>query len=117
MHPGAENTLRANAHEIFGGAVNNNAVNGVDPVVAHLIDGSIDLVFAYCSGRERLQPQMADLAVTELPAELRVGPEYGLALLKPATVDARDLALFILSPVGQAILAKRGFAPVALPAD
>ena len=54
-------------------------------------------------------------SIDDLPPELRVGPEYGLAVLKGAAAGAKDLALFILSPAGQAILAKRGFLPVALP--
>jgi molybdenum ABC transporter molybdate-binding protein len=115
LHPGAEKALIAKSTEIFGGASNNAPVNGVDPVVARLQDGTADIVFAYCSGRERLMPMLADLAITDLPPELRVGPEYGLAVLKGAEAKAKDLALFILSPAGQAILAKRGFVPVALP--
>jgi molybdate transport system substrate-binding protein len=115
VRPGAEKALLAKSTEIFGGAANNAPVNGVDPVVAKLQDGTADIVFAYCSNRERLMPMLPDLAMTELPPELRVGPEYGLAVLKGADAKAKDLALFILSPDGQAILAKRGFLPVALP--
>jgi molybdate transport system substrate-binding protein len=115
VRPGAEKALLAKSTEIFGGAGNNAPVNGVDPVVAKLQDGTADVVFAYCSGRERLMPMLADLAMTDLPPELRVGPEYGLAVMTGAVPKARDLALFILSPEGQAILAKRGFVPVALP--
>jgi molybdate transport system substrate-binding protein len=115
VRPGAEAKLLAKSTEIFGGATNNAPANGVDPVVARLQDGTADVVFAYCSNRERLMPLLPDLAMTELPADLRVGPEYGMAVLKGADAKAKDLALFILSPDGQAILAKRGFLPVALP--
>jgi molybdenum ABC transporter molybdate-binding protein len=115
LHPSAEKALLAKSTEIFGGASNNAPVGGVDPVVARLQDGTADVVFAYCSGRERLVPMLADLVITDLPAELRVGPEYGLAVLKGAGPKAKDLALFILSPEGQQILAKRGFVPVTLP--
>src|SRR5262249_38624545 len=113
--PGAAALLLAKSTEIFGGASNSAPVNGVDPVVARLADGGVDVVFAYCSGRERLLSGAADLAVTPLPPELQVGPEYGLAVLRGADPRASDLALFILSPDGQAILARRGFIPVALP--
>jgi molybdate transport system substrate-binding protein len=115
VRPGAEKALLAKSTEIFGGAANNAPINGVDPVVARLQDGTADVVFAYCSNRERLLPMLPDLAMTDLPPELRVGPEYGLAVLNGADAKAKDLALFILSPDGQAILAKRGFLPVTLP--
>jgi molybdate transport system substrate-binding protein len=117
VRSGAEKALLAKSKEIFGGAGNNAPVGGVDPVVARLTDGTASVVFIYCSGRERLTAQMADLALTPLPEALEVGPEYGLTVLKGAGEGARDLALFILSLDGQAILAKRGFTPVALPRD
>jgi molybdate transport system substrate-binding protein len=115
IHPGAEKALLAKSREIFGGATNSGPVNGADPVVSHLQDGTVDVVFAYCSGRERLVSQIPDIAMTELPVRLRVGPEYGLAVLKGASAKAQNFALFMLSVDGQAILAKRGFIPVGLP--
>src|SRR5262249_39042892 len=70
----------------------------------------------YCSGRSRLEGQVAGLTVTPLPDNLRVGPEYGVALLAGARPRATDLVLYILSPAGQATLARHGFTPVGLPA-
>jgi molybdate transport system substrate-binding protein len=52
-----------------------------------------------------------------LPEALQVGPQYGLAVLKDAKPAAMLLALTILSPEGQAILARNGFKPVGLPAS
>jgi molybdate transport system substrate-binding protein len=73
------------------------------------------MVLGYCtSGRLRLS-QMPELQVVQIPPALRVGPEYGLAVLKDAAPKADDLALFILSPEGQRILAGYGFNPVGLP--
>jgi ABC-type molybdate transport system substrate-binding protein len=57
--------------------------------------------------------------VVEPPAGLAVDADYGLAVLKgPAEREAAAgrLALFLLSPEGQAILARWGFAPVTAPA-
>jgi molybdate transport system substrate-binding protein len=45
------------------------------------------------------------------------GPEYGLAVLKDAQPAAALLALTILSPEGQKIMAQHGFWPVTLPSD
>jgi ABC-type molybdate transport system substrate-binding protein len=58
---------------------------------------------------------MPGLAIVQFPAALRIGPEYGLAVLKDAAPKADDLAFFILSPEGQQILANYGFNPVGLP--
>ncbi len=91
-----------------------------DPEVDALIDGRLDVILAYCSGAAgyeaaRKKAPDADVAFTHLPPKLNVGPEYGLAVIKGAKPEAADLALFILSPEGQAILKKNGFVPIALP--
>jgi molybdate transport system substrate-binding protein len=117
VRPGAEKALLEKAKEIFDGAANNQPVNGLDPLVARLQDGTTTVVFAYCSNRERLEAQLTDIVATALPENLQVGPEYELAVLKGAGDAARDLALFVMSPDGQVILARRGFMPVALPAE
>jgi molybdate transport system substrate-binding protein len=57
--------------------------------------------------------------VVALPKELAVGADYGLVVLKgPAEQEAAAgrFAMFVLSPEGQAILARWGFTPVAAPA-
>jgi len=51
----------------------------------------------------------------DIPEALRVGPEYGVALLKEAQPTAMSLMLYILSVDGQATLAQFGFRPVGLP--
>ena len=51
-----------------------------------------------------------------VPSEIATGPEYGLAVMKGADSHAPDLALFMLSPGGQQIFSRYGFAPVGLPA-
>jgi len=87
-----------------------------DYVLDAMRDGKIDLAIIYCSGRARYAKLDSSLTMTEFPPELSVGPQYGLAVLKDAKTTALLLALTILSPEGQAILAKSGFRPVGLPA-
>jgi molybdate transport system substrate-binding protein len=50
-----------------------------------------------------------------LPPRLQVGPEYALALLKGADPLAAELALYLLSPEGQAVFDRFGFVSVAMP--
>jgi molybdate transport system substrate-binding protein len=49
------------------------------------------------------------------PPNLTIGPQYGLAVMKAAKPEAMLLALTILSPEGQKILASNGFLPIASP--
>jgi ABC-type molybdate transport system substrate-binding protein len=80
-----------------------------------LIDRKVDLAIVYCSGRGRYAKLAADVTMVPFPASLQVGPQNGLAVMKGAKPEAMLLALRILSPEGQAILARNGFKPIALP--
>jgi ABC-type molybdate transport system substrate-binding protein len=71
----------------------------------------------YCSGRDRYARLLPGATLVQFPNDLRIGPEYGLAVLKNAQPAALLLALTILSPEGQAIMAQRGFRPVIRPGD
>jgi molybdate transport system substrate-binding protein len=53
--------------------------------------------------------------MVSVPPDLQVGPEYALALLKGADPLAIQFALYVLSPAGQALLARSGFITVTLP--
>jgi molybdate transport system substrate-binding protein len=110
-HPGAYAMLDQKAQKIVGGP---GPASG-DPVAAAFAAGKIDVMIGYCSGRQRMQSAVADLQVVEVPKEIAAGPEYGLAILKGADPHTGDLALYMMSPEGQQLFAKFGFAPVGLP--
>ena len=80
-----------------------------------LRDGRIDLAIVYCSGRGRYARLDPTLVMVNFPSELAVGPQYGLAVMKDTRPEAALLALTILSPPGQKILAGNGFKPIVLP--
>jgi len=82
-----------------------------------ILDGRVDAGIVYCSSRDRYARLLPDATMVQFPPELQIGPEYGLAVLKDAQPAALLLALTILSPEGQKIMAKQGFRPVALPSD
>ena len=75
----------------------------------------VDLEIVYCSGRDRFAKLLPTARMTPFPPGLQVGPEYALAVLKDGDPLAAELALYVLSPNGQAILAQSGFTPVSLP--
>ena len=77
--------------------------------------GRIDLAIVYCSAKARFAKLDPTLSMVTFPPELTVGPQYGLAVMKEARPEAMLLALAILSPLGQKILASNGFRPTALP--
>ena len=58
---------------------------------------------------------MPELQIVSLPEALAVGADYGLIVRKRASDEAWRLALLILAPAGQTILADDGFASGALP--
>ena len=116
LHAGAYTTLDRKAQQIVGGPTNNAPVDGKDPAAAALLAGKIDVMIGYCSGAKRMQSQVPAVQTVAIPKEVAAGPEYGLATLKGAAPQTEDLALYILSPEGQQILAQFGFAPVGLPA-
>jgi len=77
--------------------------------------GRIDLAIVYCSGKARFAKLNPALSLLAFPPELTVGPQYGLAVMTAARPEAMLLALTILSPSGQKILASNGFRPVTMP--
>jgi molybdate transport system substrate-binding protein len=80
-----------------------------------LQDRRVDLEIVYCSGRDRFARLLPTARMTPFPPGLQVGPEYALAVLKNGDPLAGELALYVLSPRGQAILERSGFTPVSLP--
>ena len=82
-----------------------------------ILDGRVDASIVYCSGRDRYARLLPDATLVQFPPALQIGPEYGLTVLRDAHPAASLLALFILSPEGQKIMAQRGFKPVTLPSE
>ena len=73
------------------------------------------MAIVYCSGKARYAKLDSSLVVTSFPPELTTGPQYGLAVVKSAKPNATLLALSILSPPDQRILAANGLKPVTAP--
>jgi molybdate transport system substrate-binding protein len=116
LRPGSTAALQARAVVIDvppGAPQPKSGDADVDAILDHHIDAGI----VYCSGRARYARLLPDATLIDFPASLQVGPEYALAVLNNAPPDALLLALTILSPQGQKVLAERGFHPVALPSE
>src|SRR5262245_18686201 len=115
LRPGSFAVLDTKAQQIVGGALPNTPASSADPTVAALRDGVVDVAIGYCTSAQLRLRQLPTLHIVDIPDTLRVGPEYGLALLKEAQPAATGLMLYILSVDGQATLEQFGFRPVGVP--
>ena len=69
------------------------------------------MFLTYCTNTvlaAREQPGQRSVSV---PEAINVSASYGVTILNGASDDARRFVDFVLSPAGQAVLARHGFAP------
>jgi len=115
LRPGSFAALDAKALKLVGGPQAVAIPSGHNAQAYLMGDGQADMFISYCSGAADIRKEMPDLTVVELPKALAVSAAYGLTVLDKAKPDAYRLALFILSPDGQAILAQYGFSAPTQP--
>lgn len=116
MRPGNSAALEKKALKLTGGP-NSPAAPPDRSLYGLLVErGDADLFLTYCTNAVQARREVPALQIVALPPELAVGADYGLTVLKTARPDAARLAFYVLSPAGQAILARHGFTAVALPA-
>ncbi|MGC2199549.1 MAG: substrate-binding domain-containing protein [Stellaceae bacterium] len=77
--------------------------------------GAADIFLTYCTGARAAQKESPWHQMIALPDALAVGADYGLTVITGAPRSAYRFALFILSPEGQQILDRYGFAAPNLP--
>ena len=111
--PGAFAALDAKAQKIVGGTTAVDPANP-DPIASAFAHEQINVMIGYCSGTEQRRKATPGLEAIVVPDPYAAGPEYGLALTHLDNPAAVGLAFAILSPEGQAMLQRFGFAPVGL---
>ena len=121
LRPGAAETLKAKAHQIAGGSIlpaepksaapkpESTALEGMDK-------DKIDVSIGYCSGHTTKHD--ATVTHVQLPPNLAFPVDYGMTVLTTSRDAARReaadrLALYLMSPEAQAMMAPYGFIPVA----
>jgi molybdate transport system substrate-binding protein len=117
LEPGARARLESKALQLVGGAESPAVPAGRNALAYFLEEHRADVFLAYCSSGEAAG---GGLDIVAPPGPLIVGADYGLAVLKrdPAhEAAAARFAFFVLSPAGQAVLARHGFQPVAAPSS
>lgn len=111
VKPGAKAALEAKAQKLTGAADSAKPPAGRNVYGWHVAEGRADIFLTYATNAFAAQKQNAGQQIVELPEQLSVGADYGLTVVKAAPDEAGELAQFILSSQGQAILARYGFAP------
>ncbi len=107
---GAKAALETKALQLSGGAASASPPAGRNVYGWHVAEGHADVFLCYCTAALEAQKQNPGQQLVELPDSLAVGADYGLTVIAGAKPAARSFADFIVSPAGQAILMKHGFA-------
>lgn len=111
VEPGAKAALEAKAQKLTGAADSAKPPAGKNVYGWHVAQGHADIFLTYRTNALAAQKQNTGQQIVELPAQLSVSADYGLTVVNGASAETAKLAQFILSPQGQAILARYGFAP------
>jgi molybdate transport system substrate-binding protein len=115
LKPGSFAILEKRALQLVGAPTSAVPPKGRTAYGWHVAEGRADLFLTYCTNAMAARAESPDQQVVPLPDELAVGADYGLTVMTDASAGAYRLAMFILSPAGQALLAKHGFAAPGLP--
>ena len=111
LRPGSQARLEAKARQLVGGPTSSPPPADRSVYVQLLVAGQADVFLTYCTNAAQAVRELPSLRVVPLPAPLAVGADYGLTVLKGGHAErAGRLVSFILSPEGQAILTRHGFA-------
>ncbi|MGH6945059.1 MAG: molybdate ABC transporter substrate-binding protein [Geminicoccaceae bacterium] len=117
LRPGAFAILDAKALQLTGGPDSAKPPEGRNTYGWVMAEDQADMFLTYCTNAVLARQEVAELQIVALPEELSVGADYGLLVRDGAPPDAWRLALFILAPEGQGILADYGFTSGALPRE
>ena len=117
LKPGARATLEGKALQLVGGP-NSAPIPPDRNGYGHLLaTGAADLFLGYCTNADPIAREQPGIRMVRLPEKLLVGADYGLTVLNGASPNAYRLAMYILSPEGQRILARHGFVAPGLPRE
>ena len=107
---GAQTALERKALLLTGGPSSATAPPGRSVYGWNVAEGQADIFLTYCTGAVVALMENPGQQMISLPDALAVGADYGLTVMSDASPAAHQFAKFILSPQGQNILAKYGFA-------
>ncbi|PVA08549.1 molybdate ABC transporter substrate-binding protein [Pelagivirga sediminicola] len=112
---GHAEVLKSKALLLTGGPQSAKPPEGRNAYAWVLDSDQADVFLTYCTNAVMAQKEVQDLQIVQIPEALSVGADYGLIVLEGAPSEAWRLAMHILSPAGQSVLAAYGFDVAALP--
>lgn len=112
---GHAEALKSKALQLTGGPNSAAPPDARNAYAWVLESGRADLLLTYCTNALLARKEVPALQIVPIPQALKVGADYGLIVLKGAPPEAWKLALYILSPAGQSVLAANGFDATAVP--
>lgn len=112
---GQPDALKAKALQLTGGPDSASPPEGRNAYAWVLDSDQADLFLTYCTNAVLALKEVPELQIVQVPEPLSVGADYGLIVLDGAPTEAWKLALHILSPAGQSVLADYGFDAAAVP--
>lgn len=110
-------TLSGKALQLTGGPDSAPAPEGLNQYGWVMSEKKADVFLTYCTNAVLAQKEVQVLKIIRIPENLSVGADYGLIVRNGALAEAWRLAMYILSPAGQKILAKYGFEAAAIPKE
>jgi molybdate transport system substrate-binding protein len=111
---GSFEKLSAKALQLTGGPQSEKAPEGRNQYGWVMGEKKADVFLTYCTNAVLAKKEVPNLKITQIPEALSVGADYGLLVRNGAPMDAWRLAMYILSPAGQKILAQYGFEATAV---
>ncbi len=109
--PGARKILADKALQLTGGPDSPPPPRDRNVYGAILAAGQADVFITYCTNAVVARREVPGLSVVDVPPAVNVSARYGVSVMNGATPMGRDFVRFLLSPEGQAVLARHGFAP------
>jgi len=108
--PGAFKTLSDKALQLTGGPNSPPPPPGRNVYGALMASGQADVFITYCTNAVVAQTEAPGLRRIELPAAVNVSASYGITVMNGAADAAREFVALLRGPIGQSLLARRGFA-------
>lgn len=108
VQAGAQEALEAKAMQLVGGPDSPEPPPDRTLYGLLLEEEEADLFLTYCTNAVLAAREVPGLEVIQVPSALNVGASYGLIVLSQR-IEAANLAFYLLSEAGQAILSSYGF--------
>ena len=107
--PGAFKRLSDKALQLTGGPNSPPPPTDRNVYGAMVAAGQADVFITYCTNAVVALAEEPALQRVDVPEAVNVSARYGVAVLNGAAPEAGEFVAFLIGPVGQALLAKRGF--------